>query len=249
MAVRDQKGIVTRVVRDLAGRLGSILYAKRRLLSSKIDNIGKAFGSWLGTEVGTGAMLELADGLRYTEANRFREVVLAKIDVEKLNPNPAFDLFLYLRVSGVAKVEQHVCDMCQEQWETFKEYLKGYRFSGSKGKQGVVLFFLEPAVEGMVEEAWARSPSEGFALHNLAVSMVMGATAEMIPEVEAGACAPLPTPDRDLKRRLERLGLVWNDAGSVSVQYAVMTHDPYRGGCAVCHLRASCPKSEVTAKV
>jgi len=173
------------------------------------------------------------------------EVVLAKLNVEKLSPNPEFDVFLYLRVSGAGKVEERVCDLCRSQWDTFKEYLKGYRFAGAKARQGVSLFFLEPAAEGLVEEAWARSPSEGFALHNLAVTMVMAAAAEQVPEIEAGACAPLPTPDRDLKRRLERLGLVWNDAGSVSVQYAVMTHDPYIGGCAVCHLRASCPKSEV----
>ena len=75
--------------------------------------------------------------------------------------------------------------------------------------------------------------------------MVMGAAGQAVPEIEAGACAPLPTPDRDLRRRLEHLGLVWNDAGSVSVQYAVMTHAPYIGGCAVCHLRTSCPKSEI----
>jgi hypothetical protein len=170
---------------------------------------------------------------------------LARIDVEKLSPNPEFDLFLYMRVSGAPKVEQAVCDLCQTHWESFKEYLKGYRFAGPKGRQGVVLFFLEPVAEGLVEEAWARSPSEGFAMHNLAVSMVMAAAGEMVPEIEAGACAPLPTPDRELKRRLERLGLVWNEAGNVGVQYAVMTHHPYAGGCAVCHLRASCPKSEV----
>ena len=171
---------------------------------------------------------------------------MGKINVEQLDPNPEFDLFLFLKVSGAAKVEQAQCDLCLEHWDTFKEYLKGYRFAAPGSKRGVVLFFLEPAAEGLVEEAWARSPAEGFALHNLAVSMVMGAAAQFVPEVEAGFCAPLPTPDRDLRRRLERLGLVWNDAGSVSVQYAVMTHAPYAGGCAVCHLRASCPKSEVS---
>ena len=147
---------------------------------------------------------------------------MSKLDVEKLSPNPDFDLFLYLRVSGTGKVEQAVCDLCQAHWETFKEHLKGYRFAGAKGRQGVSIFFLEPAAEGLVQEAWDRSPSEGFALHNLAVTMVMAAAAERVPEIEAGACAPLPTPDRDLKRRLERLGLVWNEAGTVSVQYAVM---------------------------
>jgi hypothetical protein len=192
--------------------------------------------------------LEVEGGLGYIRATSFQEVALAKTDMERLSPNPAFDLFLYLRVSGVAKLEQHVCDLCASHWDAFKEHLKGYRFALPRSKQGVALFFLEPAAEGMVEEAWAKSPSEGFALHNLAVSMVMGAAAESVPEIEAGACAPLPTPDRDLKRRLERLGLVWNDAGNVSVQYAVMTHAPYIGGCAVCHLRASCPKSDVARK-
>ncbi len=170
---------------------------------------------------------------------------MGKINVEKLSPNPEFDLFLFMKVSGAAKMDQAQCDLCQTHWPSFLEHLKGYRFAAPGARRGVVLFFLEPVAEGLVEEAWARSPAEGFALHNLAVSMVMGATGQFVPEVEAGACAPLPTPDRDLRRRLERLGLVWNDAGSVSVQYAVMTYDPYGGGCAMCHLRASCPKSEV----
>jgi len=186
--------------------------------------------------------------LGYIRANSIGEESLGKINMEKLDPNPEFDLFLFLKVSGAAKVEQAQCDLCLEHWDAFKEHLKGYRFSAPGARRGVVLFFLEPVAEGMVEEAWTRSPSEGFALHNLAVSMVMGAAAQCVPEIEAGFCAPLPTPDRDLKRRLERLGLVWNDAGSVSVQYAVMTHDPYAGGCAMCHLRASCPKSEAVVK-
>ncbi|MFP5259804.1 MAG: hypothetical protein ACLGQH_12350 [Acidobacteriota bacterium] len=170
---------------------------------------------------------------------------MGKLNAEKLSPNPDFDLFLYLRVTGTPKVEQHLIDLCEEHWESFKEHLKGYRFAMPGSKRGVVLFFLEPAAEGLVEEAWARSPTEGFALHNLAVTMVMAAAAQQVPEIEAGACAPLPPPDRDLKRRMERLGLVWNETGNVSVQFAVMTHDPYAGGCAVCHLRATCPKSDV----
>lgn len=170
---------------------------------------------------------------------------MGKLNVEKLSPNPEFDLFLFLRVCGAPKVEQHVIDLCQSHWDAFKEHLKGYRFAPAGSKRGVALFFLEPAAEGLVEDAWGRSPTEGFAIHNLAVSMVMAAAGEQVPEIEAGACAPLPTPDRDLKRRMERLGLVWNEVGNVSVQYAVMTHDPYLGGCAVCHLRASCPKSDV----
>jgi len=173
---------------------------------------------------------------------------LGKLRVERLSPNPDFDLFLFLKVSGAAKVEQAQCDLCRAHWETFKEHLKGYRFAAPGSRRAVVLFFLEPAAEGLVEEAWARSPSEGFALHNLAVSMVMGAAGQCVPEIEAGSCAPLPSPDRDLRRRLENLGLVWNDAGSVSVQYAVMTYEPYVGGCPVCHLRASCPKSEAPGR-
>lgn len=181
----------------------------------------------------------------YPWAQAEAEVVLAKIDVEKRNPNPAFDLYLYLRVSGTGKVAQNVIDLCQDKWETFKEYLKGYHFAGAKARPGVALFFLEPLAEGLVDEAWARSPSEGFALHNLAVTMVMAAAGECVPEIEAGACAPLPTLDRDLKRSLERLGLVLNDAGGLSVKYAVMTYQPYVGGCAVCQMGTSCPKSDV----
>ena len=131
----------------------------------------------------------------YTRANSLLEVCLGKLRAEKLSPNPEFDLFLFLKVSGAAKVEQAQCDLCLAHWDTFREYLKGYRFAAPGSKRGVVLFFLEPAAEGLVEEAWARSPSEGFALHNLAVSMVMGAAAQCVPEIEAGACAPLPTPD------------------------------------------------------
>ena len=115
--------------------------------------------------------LVVGGALGYIRANVAPEVVLSKLEVEKLNPNPEFDLFLYLRVAGGGKMEQAVCDLCQAQWAAFKEHLRGYRFAEPKARRGVALFFLEPVAEGLVEEAWGRSPSEGFALHNLAVTM------------------------------------------------------------------------------
>jgi hypothetical protein len=64
-----------------------------------------------------------------------------------------------------------------------------------------------------------------------------------VPELQTGKCAPLPRPGEGILAAFEELGLTWNEEGSVNRKYAVLTPYPYTGGCEVCHLSATCPKS------
>ena len=67
----------------------------------------------------------------------------------------------------------------------------------------------------------------------------MQTAAGFIPEVAQGGCAPLPRPSKDIRRAFEKLGLEWNEEGTVNRQYAVFTPMPYAGGCKVCHVITS----------
>jgi hypothetical protein len=165
-----------------------------------------------------------------------------KIIREKLDITPGFDMLHYMEIAGLPRLEQEEAARSPNAPEGWAGALRAYRFDLGRRK-GYVLLYLDESVENDVEAAWQRSPSEGFSLHNLAIALVMGAAGQVVPEVADGGCAPLPRPDRDMLRQFKTLGLEWNPAGTVNRQYAVFTPMPYAGGCAVCMLRDSCPKS------
>ena len=171
-------------------------------------------------------------------------------------------MMIYMEISGSNRIEQKTLELFETSWSAWKDLFKAFKFLPGEGRAkarrsvadaandadtrpGHVLMYLEKDVEEAVEAAWRRSPSEGFALHNLAISMVMTGVRQVVPEVDAGACAPLQSPDRDIRRRFEKMGLEWNEAGNVNRQYAVFTPQPYVGGCEICMMRESCPKSRV----
>lgn len=170
---------------------------------------------------------------------------MARGDVEILQPNPAVALLSSVLGCGGGGAAPVVSEDDFVVWENFKKYLRGYRLIRPAFQAAVAVFFLESPVEEQVAAAWERSPSAGFVRHNLAAALVMAAAGEAIPEIRAAGCAPLPAPDEDLRRHLRRLGLILSESGSLNRQYAVMTFAPSIGGCAVCHLRAHCPKCTV----
>ncbi len=169
---------------------------------------------------------------------------MGKIIREKLDITPGFDMLHYMEIAGLPRLEQEQAALLAAQAEDWAGALRAYRFDLGRRK-GFALLYLDESVENDVEAAWQRSPSEGFSLHNLAIALVMGAAGQVVPEVADGGCAPLPRPDRDMLRQFKTLGLEWSPAGTVNRQYAVFTPMPYIGGCTVCMLRDSCPKSQV----
>jgi len=168
---------------------------------------------------------------------------LGKLLVEKLKVEPEFDMMLYLEISGSNRLDHELLGLFETHWEAWKPHFKAMKFTPEGSKKGVLLVYLAEEAEALVEEAWQRSPSQGFALHNLAITMVMTAVRQLVPEVDEGACAPLTAPDRDVKRRFAKLGIEWKEEGAVNRQYAVFTPMPYSGGCEICLMRETCPRS------
>jgi hypothetical protein len=168
---------------------------------------------------------------------------LGKLTVEKLEIKPEFDMMVYMEISGSNRVEHDLLELFEKYWDQWLPSFRAVKFQPAASKRGFALLYLDKDVEASVEEAWQRSPSEGFALHNLAITMVMTAVRQAVPEVDEGACAPLTVPDRDIKRRFAKMGIEWKEEGAVNRQYAVFTPHPYSGGCEICMMRESCPRS------
>jgi hypothetical protein len=64
---------------------------------------------------------------------------------------------------------------------------------------------------------------------------------ETLPGVGARGCAPMPEPNKVLKRSLEPLGLALMENG-LNVKYGVITPFPVKEGCTACSLEQTCPK-------
>ena len=117
------------------------------------------------------------------------------------------------------------------------------------GKIAYLAVWLPQTVEQAVDDAWARSASDGFMINNLAQYLCMSAIQEMLPQVAGSGCAPSPRPTDSLRAALGELGLAYQEASATLRQrYAVVTHYPFRGGCEICHLQAQCPKGQGQAE-
>ena len=132
--------------------------------------------------------------------------------------------------------------------EAFMNMSRETRLGGAVLERLVKLWgeWLPESVEQAVDEAWGKSPSDGFLINNLAQFLCMAAVQELLPEVEDGGCAPSPRPTSALREALVGLGLPYKSEESslLSRRYAVVTHFPFRGGCEICHMQSHCPKGQ-----
>lgn len=176
---------------------------------------------------------------------------------ENLNPRPALCLPDFLRENKIAlpaAEEMRELSSCCRQWAEILSCLR-LSLEGSLGneEQGVLFIYLPENVELQVSEAWRRSPEQGYILHCLAQKLCRAALGEILPEVGASGCAPLPRLGREEEAAL-RLALVAhvdpNDGKGASLPaalpgmgrvYSLLTYYPYVGGCVRCALRENCP--------
>lgn len=169
---------------------------------------------------------------------------MAKYEITPLTPNPEFDMMYYMDVAGETRIEGGVMEDFEEYWDKWAtKNLKAYELRNTEGEGKFVLIFLDQEVDDTIEGIWQDSPTHGLYFHALAITMVMSTAQGFVPELQQGKCAPLPRPGEGVLAAFKELGLTWNEEGSVNRKYAVLTPYPYTGGCEVCHLSASCPKS------
>jgi len=131
----------------------------------------------------------------------------------------------------VAEILQH--------WEKWNSALKIYILGK---KKGYLTLFMDRAVENTIDEIWPESPSKGFKLQALAQTMITSALQDLIPSIGRDQCAPVPRPNKILKRSLARIGLELSNQGTLNYKYSTLTFYPYKNGCEVCYLSTTCPK-------
>lgn len=171
---------------------------------------------------------------------------MGKMTARAMKANPHFDLIYYMELAGQSRVEQSLLAQLQERWNRWRDqHLKVRKLlpEFASGDKGYLLVWLDKAVEDEIEEDWQTSPKLGMAAHNLAICLVMASAQSLVPEMMAGACAPLPRPDKAMRSQLKRLGLEWHSEGRVDRNYAVLTHHPYAGGCEICLMKDTCMNS------
>lgn len=171
---------------------------------------------------------------------------MAKYTINPLQPQPEFDMVYFMDVAGETRVDQAMMDEFGPFWDKWsQESLKAYELANPEGEGKFLLLYLDEQAENDIEGIWQDSPTGGLLFHALAITMVMSAAQGFVPELADGKCAPLPRPGEGVLGALEALGLTWNEEGTVNRKYAVLTPYPYTGGCEVCYLSATCPKSTV----
>lgn len=167
-----------------------------------------------------------------------------------LQAQPEFDFMYFMEVCGETRIDHATMEQLEKSWHDWKDRLHAIKLTPStaKNEEGFLLVHLTPFVEEAVEKAWEQSPSAGMFFHNLAITLVMSAVQNLIPEVMQH-CIPLPRPGQEVLASFQEMGLEWNEqTGSLNRQYAAYTPMPYRGGCAVCIQSHTCPKSTFTGQ-
>lgn len=152
---------------------------------------------------------------------------------------PYFDLESFMTMCHETRMPGPMYEKLTSSWDAWQSGLRVFTVGGERGWLAV---WLPEEVEREVDETWAKSPSEGFLLNNLAQFLCMTVVAGFLPQVEDGGCAPQPVPDMALANALGKEGLELDGACRPGRRYAVLTYHPFRGGCEVCNLNAECPK-------
>lgn len=142
---------------------------------------------------------------------------------------------------------------CHERWPRELICLRADINHGQAAARGLLFIFLPRTIEEYVAEAWRRSPSQGYLLHNLAQALCRVALGKLLPKVGERGCAPLPelAPAEAEGLRLAVAAQLRTDEalprgrfgpGASPRTYSLLTYYPDIGGCEVCALREGCPQ-------
>ena len=169
---------------------------------------------------------------------------MSETSIAERQIQPYFDMEAFMNMSRETRLGGAVLERLVKLWGEWLPELKAYEVG--TGKISYLAIWLPESVEQAVDEAWGKSPSDGFLINNLAQFLCMAAVQEFLPEVEDGGCAPSPRPTSALREALAGLGLPYKSEESslLSRRYAVVTPFPFRGGCEICHMQSHCPKGQ-----
>lgn len=165
---------------------------------------------------------------------------MKRLPAIKLDPSPDFDLETYMFLAQVDHLESREMLDVLANWEEWLQHLHIYQLGE---KKGYLVVYLDEPVEKTIEERWKQSPSEGFKFEALAQAMIMSSLKALLPELNQQSCAPVPEPNKVMKRSLADIGLEFFNTGALSKKYSTITPYPHQGSCSLCYLKDSCPKN------
>ncbi|MBQ7585162.1 MAG: hypothetical protein IJU40_02805 [Desulfovibrionaceae bacterium] len=169
---------------------------------------------------------------------------LSSVKFTEVEDRPTFDLWSFLEMSHETRLGGATLERLEKLWDDWSVIFKAYLID--TGKISYLVAWLPKVVEDYVDSTWKTQASEGFLVNSLAQFFCMSFIQMVLPEVDDSSCAPSPRPTETLRASLEKLGVPYKNSTSalLSLQYAVVTHYPYKGGCEICHLQDHCPKGQ-----
>ena len=152
-----------------------------------------------------------------------------------------FDMELFLRTTGEIYLADEEARECRAFWREWHASL--FIKNVTTMADYFLAVWLDASVEQTIDATWRDSPSRGFRLHSLAQMLCMSAVRERIPEIGYAGCAPVPASDPALIQVLADAGLPSHARNGLVLdrRYAVVTPTIFRGRCALCALRETCP--------
>lgn len=151
-----------------------------------------------------------------------------------------FDLEDFMNFSKESRLDADTLKLLNELWEQWGAQARIMKLE--RGKQTWLAVWLPQEVEDAIDEAWARSPGEGYLLNSLAQYICMVAVQALVPQAADGGCAPSPKPGLEFRQAMLDCGLAQEQSGALLRRYAVVTYFPFKGGCEICGMQENCPK-------
>lgn len=169
---------------------------------------------------------------------------MKKLPLSPVQITPHFDLETFMILSGQRRIGGDQAQKIEQLWQRLFVHLQAYRLGQGKG---YILIYLHPQAEEILHQEQSSGSEQGHNAPLVAQAMLMAALLEAVPEASLGTCAPVPEPNKILKRSLAEVGLEFANTGQLSVQYGLLTKLPFRSDCEECYLKASCPKKIMEA--
>ncbi|MFP4213142.1 MAG: hypothetical protein ACLFRL_03430 [Desulfohalobiaceae bacterium] len=164
---------------------------------------------------------------------------MKSLPLQEVKITPFFDLEAFMLLSGQRRIQTDKAKELEGLWQETFNYLRAYQLGQ---KKGYLLLYLDQEFEDRLARIEEHSPEKAQELQSLAQALLMASLLEALPEAGYSDCAPVPEPNKILKRSLQQLGLEFDNSGSLNVRFGLLTSMPFSGDCEQCYIKSSCAK-------
>lgn len=164
---------------------------------------------------------------------------MKSLPVQEVKITPFFDLESFMLLSGQKRILTEKAQELEKLWHELFAYLKAYQLGQNKG---YLVIYLNRELEIKLDRIADQNPEQAQELQSMAQAMLMASLLESLPEAGYADCAPVPEPNKILKRSLQKLDLEFDNSGSLNVRFGLLTKRPFSGDCEKCYIKSSCAK-------